>query len=501
MLRVQRDGGTAFAPTFAPLDIPAQHEPPPMISPLAVGGVFGEMGFAACAAVQMDETIGTLLALAAIATCVQRAVSVEVSPGWVEPLSVWAWSLAESGSRKTHLQRPMLEPFADWQKRKRDVYRNKIAAARALREVSESRIEKLKRDAANAKSVEEREVARKAIEQELELMPDPVYAPRAFTENITSERLVSLLTENRQRIAFWSDEGGQFGILAGLYSGGAANLDAFLKAHDGSPLVTDRQSAAHFVELPALTMSVLMQPGVFADSLRNQRFRHSGLLARPLYAFPASNVGRREVREAACIPEAVRADYAATVGRLMDECSEHTGPPRRIAFDDEGRAAFLAFREINELDMAPDGRLAGLLDWGSKLPGKVARMAGLIEIAQSGLDVAHVTGASLRAAAAIGELLIPHACAVFFGLGASSSHAGPRALLEWIRAREWPEGVPTFSQRDAFRALEHRFSTPADLSAAARVLTSWGVLSSPMTHKPKTGRPSSLWAINPEALA
>ena len=134
MLRVQRDGGTAFALTFAPLDIPAQHEPPPMISPLAVGGVFGEMGFAACAAVQMDETIGTLLALAAISTCVQRAVSVEVSPGWVEPLSVWAWSLAESGSRKTHLQRPMLEPFADWQKRKRDVYRNKIAAARALRE-------------------------------------------------------------------------------------------------------------------------------------------------------------------------------------------------------------------------------------------------------------------------------------------------------------------------------------------------------------------------------
>jgi putative DNA primase/helicase len=485
---------------FAPLDIPASHEPPPEITPLRIGGAFGEMAHAVCESIQISPTFGTLLALAAAATCVQRAIAVEVSPGWIEPLSQWCWGLADSGARKTHLMRPMLEPFADWQKRQRDAFRSKIAAARALREVSESRVEKLKRDAANAKSKDEREAARKMIEQELELMPDPIYAPRAFTENITSERLVSLLTENRERVAFWSDEGGQFGILAGLYSGGAANLDAFLKAHDGSPLVTDRQAAHNFVERPALTMAVLLQPGVFADALRNQRFRHSGLLARPIYALPESNVGRREIAESKAIAPVVAAAYADAVRRLMDGCFDHRGPPRLLRFDADARASFLAFRETNEADLSPAGRLAGLADWGSKLPGKVARMAALIEVARNGLDCEVVTGEALRSAAAIGELLIPHARAVFFGLGAAREHEGPRALLDWIRAREWADGVLLFGQRDAHRALEHRLRTVADVRTAAATLTRWGVLSAPIVQRNNRAPASTLWAVNPEAL-
>jgi putative DNA primase/helicase len=485
---------------FAPLDIPEQHEAPPDISALRIGGAFGEMGHAAGEAVQMHGSIATLVTLAVVATCVQRAVDLEVLPGWREPLSLWSWGLADSGARKTHLLAPMQAPIAAWQKQMRDRYRSKVAAVRAQRDVAESRIERLKRDAANAKTPEDRAAAQRGIEQEYELMPEPVFAPRAFTENITAERLVSLFAENRERMAFWSDEGGQFGILAGLYSGGAANLDAFLKGFDGSPLVTDRQSAAHFVERPAFSMCVLLQPGVFSDALKNQRFRHSGLLARALYAFPESNIGRRQTDDGRAIGEAVRSAYDRQVFALLDATAEHRGPPRSIRFDADARASFRDFRAMNEADMAPDGRLAGLLDWGSKLPGKVARIAGLIEIANSGIDAEAVTGPSLRSAWQIAELLIPHARGVFFGLGGSREHEGPRALLDWLRAREWG-GALQFQQRDAHRALEHRFRTAADVRTAAAVLTRWGVLSGPITVRNKAAPPSTAWAINPEALA
>jgi putative DNA primase/helicase len=484
---------------FAPLEIPAQVDAPPVLSPLRVGGPFGAMAHATCQSTQTSPTFGTLLALAAIATCVQRALAVEVAPGWVEPCSLWTFGLAESGARKTHLMQPMLAPFADWQKAARDRYRTKVAAARALRDVAEARIERLKRDAASAKTVEDREAARRAIEQELELMPEPVHAPRAFTENITAERLVSLLTENRERIAFWSDEGGQFGIMAGLYSGGAANLDAFLKAHDGSPLVTDRQAAHHFVERPALTMAVLVQPGVFVDALRNARFRHSGLLARPLFAYPESNVGRREVIDPAPVPAEVRSAYADAVRRALDEFCEHKGAPRLLCFDDEARADFLAFRQLAEVEMAPGGRLAAMPDWGSKLPGKVARMAALIEVSNSGTDAQHVSGDSLRAAMAIGELLIEHARAVFIGLGVTREHERPRALLDWIKARR--DAVPIFTLREANRALEHRLRTAEDVRQAAAELTRWGVLSAPLPQKNPGARASLAWAINPQVLA
>jgi hypothetical protein len=185
---------------------------------------------------------------------------------------------------------------------------------------------------------------------------------------------------------------------------------------------------------------------------------------------------------------------------MMDATCEHRGAPRKIVLDNEARSQFLAFRESNERSLAPDGQLAGLREWGSKLPGKVLRMAALIEIAMDGLEVTRVSAASLRTAWRIADLLVPHARAVFYGLGASHQQAGARALLEWVRAYPWPGNVLLFSQRDAHRALEHRFRTSKELAAAAAVLTGWGVLSAPLTNKPKTGRPSVMYAVNPDAL-
>jgi hypothetical protein len=73
-------------------------------------------------------------------------------------------------------------------------------------------------------------------------MPDEIKAPRVWTEDVTPEKLGTLMAENRQCMAVLSAEGGIFGIMAGRYSKGAPNIDIFLKGHAGEPVRVDRGS-------------------------------------------------------------------------------------------------------------------------------------------------------------------------------------------------------------------------------------------------------------------
>lgn len=82
----------------------------------------------------------------------------------------------------------------------------------------------------------------------------------------------------------------------GRHSGGAANLEVFLKGHAGDLLRVDRKGRpAEHVEHPALTLGLAVQPDVLRDIARMPGFRGRGLLARILYALPTSTVGRRKI--------------------------------------------------------------------------------------------------------------------------------------------------------------------------------------------------------------
>jgi putative DNA primase/helicase len=178
----------------------------------------------------------------------------------------------------------------------RDRMRGEIASVKAQRSVAEKRIERLRQDAAKAKDATERAQLTAEIEREELDMPDELRAPRLFTGDTTAERLQAMLVEHGERMAVLTDEAGIFQIMAGLYNGGAANLDVFLQGHAGTPH-TGRPGRAQRAYRPARPgCGPVLQPGVLADVAGSRRFRDTGLLARFLFAIPTSNVGRRDVR-------------------------------------------------------------------------------------------------------------------------------------------------------------------------------------------------------------
>lgn len=105
----------------------------------------GEMCKAVALETQTPPAASVMLALSAIATCVQRRF--EVAPygdnSYTEPLCIWTLSGLPSGSRKTPVLNALSKPLKRWEKLLADRMRPKVAANQAAIRVAKKRIEKL----------------------------------------------------------------------------------------------------------------------------------------------------------------------------------------------------------------------------------------------------------------------------------------------------------------------------------------------------------------------
>lgn len=415
-----------------------------------------DMAGAVAESTQTPPAMAVMCALSVLATCLHRRF--EVAPfgaedDYTEPLSLWTLTALPSGSRKTAVINALAGPLVHWEKLERDRLRPEIARVATARAVAKKRIEKLTRDAVNAENDEDRERIRKMIQQEEETMPPEIRAPRLFTGDCTAERLQGLLVEQGERMAVLSDEAGIFLIMAGMYSGGMASLDVFLQGHAGTPMRVDRADRSAHIDRPALTFGLALQPGVLADVASSRRFRDSGLLARFLFAIPESNVGKRDVRRRWTIPNFVSTEYERRLHGMLDGRNQAATRPRVLGMTDSARDAWLDFADEVERQQGERGGLESIADWSSKLPGAAARIAALLELADTGVSAEEVSLVATERALRLCRLLIPHAHAAFGLLGADATDSDATAIVKWARQG----GHMSFSKRQCQKAMEGRF--------------------------------------------
>ena len=141
---------------------------------------------------------------------------------------------------------------------------------------------------------------------------------KLYADDITTEKLVSLMAENGGRTAIISTEGGIFDMLAGIYTK-HVNFDVILKGYSGDPIRVDRigRSSENIMD-PALTMFLMVQPNVLSGLMQNRTFRGRGLTARFLYSMPASFVGRRRYRTEP-ISNEVYKRYEERIRNILEE--------------------------------------------------------------------------------------------------------------------------------------------------------------------------------------
>lgn len=455
-------------------------------------------------AIQTPTGLAGSLVLGVTGLTIARRVGVEVRPGWTEPVNLYTAVALAPGNRKSAVfsavERPLLEFEAREAERLAPQIREQLARKRVLvRALKQAEAAAAKQECSGF-SADLSEVNR--IVDELAKLEVPV-APRFFTDDATPEALSRLLAAHGGRFGVLSAEGGVFEIIAGRYANDSLpNLDLFLKGHQGDTIRVDRVSRdGEYINAPALTVALTVQPDVLRSIASKPGFRGRGLLARFLYVIPNSPVGNRTIGAPPVSDVTIRR-YGNGILDLITSTPESADPTRPpiIRFALEAREAIESFEKAIEPRLATDGDLGWIADWAAKLTGAIARLAGILHVASLRCAVRAVETpipiAVAMHAIRLGEFFLEHAHAAFAAMGADPEVERARIVLAWLRKNA---DIRSFSIRDAHQALKSRFQTVEEIRPTIRLLLDHDYIRS-IENQPtgKSGRPGSpRYEVNP----
>jgi hypothetical protein len=428
-----------------------------------------------------------------------------VKPGYREPLNVFTVTALASGNRKSAVFSEIAVPIQEHEERESERCAPEIAAASSSRNILEQRLRKVEGEGAKAKPEDRGAVTAEARELAQELARSVVpAAPRFLADDTSPERLATLLRDQGGRMAILSPEGDIFDLMAGKYSSNnAPNLGVFLKGHAGDTLRVDRVGRpTEYVKNPALTLGLAVQPEVLRGLVDKPGFRGRGLLGRFLYSLPPSLLGRRAIAPPD-VPTSIRYDYCwriqALLGLSFDVDEDGQPASHVLHLSDEARRTWVEFAAWLEPRLGTDGDLGVLTDWAGKLPGAVARLAGILHLAAHATDrtpwALPIGPDTMVDAVAIGRYLIPHARAAFAEMGAHPEIENAKHVAAWLTRQT----ATTLSERDIFQGTRGRFRQMGALRPALSILVEHGYLRRvDLLSRSFRGRPSGpTFEVNP----
>lgn len=472
-------------PTF-----PAGHLPP----------VLRDWCHAVAEATQTPVALPAFLVLSACAVALQGKIAVEVKPGWIEPVNLFPVVALDPGSRKSAVFREAFQPVQEWERREIESTREHVAVAQASYETLKRSLESAQKKAASAEGEARAEAIRKVEELARQFADaSPPITPHLLADDCTPEKLASLMADHGGRIAVASAEGGVFDMMAGRYSDGIPNLDVYLKGHSGDTLRVDRVNRPSvYVQDPALTLALAVQPEVLRGLAGRPAMRGRGLLARFLYAVPESGIGKRKT-DPQILPAHLSGQYNSLIRDLLSmpfaKGEDGRKVPCMVKLSAEALAELLGFMGELEPKLSRVGEMGHVQDWGGKLAGAVARIAGLMHAAEG--REGPINFETLYRARRIAEdFLIPHALAAFEIMGGKKEVALAGSMREWIARNHKAQ----FSERDLHRALHARVDGPGEWREPCRLNVETGLLRE-IPQEPTGGRPPSpSYEVNPAFL-
>lgn len=434
---------------------------------------------------QTPDEMGGLLGLGVLSSAFQSKYTVQITPDWEEPLSLFCIVVAPPGERKSAVISALTKPLYEFEAERREREAVEIAQNQTERTLLEKALQAAQNSAAKGKGNfdSKRQEALNLSAQLTEF--EDKHPFRLVVDDVTPERLIDLMEQQGGSITMASAEGSLFDTLNGRYDN-RGGLDVYLKGHAGDPLSVDRIGRkSNYIAAPRLTLMLTIQPEVLSGLMNNTTFRGRGLCGRFLYAMCRSKIGRREVSPH-CIPDFVKEDYRTFIRQILS--IPFSGAIRLSPEADEIRKEYQRYIE---------GKLGNewenLRDWGGKLVGATVRIATLMHAAEvQGNPTEIPIGAeTMQAAVKIAEFLGPHAEAAYQVMGADEGAADAKYLLRRIEH----SGKTEISKRDLFNLCKGKFKRVVEMEPALQILTEMGYLKE--VDCATGGRPSKKLLINP----
>lgn len=438
---------------------------------------------------QTSVDMAAVASLAILSICLQGKYRIWGKPDWWEPLNTYCVIVLPPAERKSAVMSLMTAPLEAYEQEVNSAMDAQIIESQMKKAVLDKERRMLEDKVSKGKA-EASELADKAKEISTFQETQPL---KLFVDDVTAEKLASVLAENHSKAAIVSAEGGIFDILNGIYTKNV-NIDVFLKGHSGDTIRVDRIGrASESIVHPALTMLLAVQPEVLNGLMTNGTFRGRGLTARFLYAMPKSSLGIRAFHTKP-IDESIKTKYTQLIRSLLEVDAKE----EPICLSEEATDVLERLFRDTENRFCTD--LAEIADWAGKYVGAVLRIAGLLHGAQHHgfLDFTEVSGETMENAVRIGEYFLEHAKAAYSLMGADPVNKQGEYLLDTIKRDQ----ITEFSRRDAMRMCR-RFRNVESLQPVLNRLCEYGYIA-PKPTEPALGvgrRPSEVYLTNPCLLA
>ena len=443
--------------------------------------------------VQTPVDMAGCAALSVIATSIQGKYVILGKRDWTEPLNIYLTEIAPPSERKSAIQHAVVRPVSDYENQYNRINAAAVETSRMHRRILERRQKAIEEQFSKGKA-EKDEVDKIAEELTNYVERKPL---RLFADDITPEKLASVLSENDGRMALLSSEAGIFDTLAGAYSK-SVNIDVMLKSYSGDQIRVDRIGReSENIMNPTLTVLLMAQPNVISRVLSNETFRGRGLTARFLYCMPMSAVGGRRYRSQP-VPKEVYETYERCIFNMLED--EYSPNPEVITLSPEADAMMESFSQELEPKLVKD--YADIADWCGKLAGNVLRIAGLL--CRAGSPRSHdfmddpdplvVDGKTMSNAIRLGKYFLNHALAIFNVLPENAMFQNANKILKMLADRKLKE----FSRRTAMRNCQN-FKRVEEIQPVLDFLEDYGYIAAVDTQLTygKGRPPMPRYIVNP----
>lgn len=265
---------------------------------------------AVCSCGQSPKEMCILPLLSVLATCVQGKCKVKQHyTDYSHELTLYTLTIAPSGNRKSPALTYFNKALIDYQTRYNDIHE----LERKQRATERIFFENKRKSALSGRNANV-EVA-KEMDRRLSELP-PIESMSLYVTDITPEALAQAMSEHSDKMAILDAEGGVLKTVAGMYNGGASNIDLLLKAFDGETVEIRRKTSGSItLKRPLLSIGLLTQPDKFQEFINNREFMGKGFVHRFLFSFCRNTI--RYSDRAPAIPKDIQAAYYGLINKLL----------------------------------------------------------------------------------------------------------------------------------------------------------------------------------------
>jgi hypothetical protein len=410
--------------------------PPPPDFPVEALGPLRQPALAIQSKTQAPIAICAQSVLAVATLAVQAQIDVALPGGGTKPVVNMFASIAESGERKTSVDRIALAPVRElesqWNKDHKLAtaeYENRLVAWKTARSG-------LKKG-----SVPDMVAALGQIGLEPEAPPHPMM----ICSDVTPEALVLHLEKGRPMAGLFTAEGG-------ILVGGAAFTDesrmrtaALLNSlWDGEPIRRQRVgTGTTFLPGRRCCAHIMMQQVVADRLLGDSMLDGMGMLARMLIVAPESTAGSRLFKRDEPQNAVILETYNDRISALLrldlptDDFAGRELTPRAIPLDSEAIAAWITFHDQCETAIRKNGELITIKPFAAKLAEHAGRLAAVIAV-YADPQAQHVPLWAMEAGIRLAGYYAMEMLRLHGGASVPVPLRHAQKLLEWWQRRDEP---------------------------------------------------------------